>query len=123
MTRIRIPGPRRGRIELRKAREIMRGLVRCPLCERSGGAIREGHEACEKCRADLAPTQLESFRKCLGLSVAEIAAYAGVTTMTIHRALRGEGLGKKAAAAIAKISRIAVEVLEAGEPSPFRRKG
>jgi DNA-binding transcriptional regulator YiaG len=110
------------RSQLRRAREVIRGIISCPLCGRSGGAIRAGHEACEKCRAELAPTKLESFRQILGLSVKDIATHAGVTTMTVHRALRGEPLGMRAARALSRVTRIPVEVLALGEPSPFRKR-
>lgn len=119
MSRIRVPGPRRSAL-LRGARQALRGLVRCPLCQRSGGHMLDGHEVCSKCRAELAPTQFELWRRTLNLTVKEIAQHAGVTPMTIHRTLRGQPCGAVLAAKLSALSSVPAEVLEEGEPSPFR---
>lgn len=100
---------------------LMRGIIACPICGRSGGHLREDHLVCEVCRSELAPTKLMMAREGVGWSVDELAEAAGVTTMTVHRALRGERLGKASAKALSKVTGVPIEVLRAGERSPFYR--
>jgi hypothetical protein len=119
VTRVRVRGG--AGIAERMARRVMRGILRCPLCGRSGGELRDNHVACERCRAELAPTALQRWRAALGMSTADMARFARTTTMTIARALRGEPLGPRTSAKLERLTRIPASHFRAGEPSPFAR--
>lgn len=110
------------RSEARGVGEILRGLLTCALCGRPGGHLLAGSRICTRCRNDYAPTRLAFWRWATGTSVAELSRRTRVTQMTIHRALRGEAMGKRAADAIARVTGIDRDLLMEGQPSPFGRK-
>jgi methylphosphotriester-DNA--protein-cysteine methyltransferase len=98
------------------------GLIECPLCGRSAGAIGKGERACQRCRSELSPTHLQAWREAIGMTVEQLAELVRVTPMTVHRALRGEPMGKRTAQRLGRVTGISAELLRAGEPSPFARR-
>lgn len=104
------------------------GLIRCPLCGRSGGHIGAGESVCTRCRngvgdeLGLAPTRLHVWRVTLGWSVQEMAEAVGVSPETLARALRGDRVGARTASKLEALTGISREQLRLGEPSPFAAK-
>ncbi len=60
------------------------------------------------------PTALQSWRDIMRTPVEELAAAAKVSRDTVQVALRGEPIGKRAAAALSRVTKIPAAVLRAG---------
>ncbi len=92
------------RAELRAAREVGIALGTCVLCARAMSSANVGHglTICAWCRKTF-PIQpeLELVVDVLGLELAAMAT--GVNPRTIRRALAGQRVGPKAAAALAAL--------------------
>lgn len=97
---------------------MLRSLLSCPLCGRSGGHLGRDCLVCSKCRGELAPTPLQAWREALGMTVAEVARLAGVAPSTWHRAAAGRPVGRAAAEAISQLTSVPADVLRAGVPPP-----
>lgn len=87
------------------------GILSCITCGRSGGNLLADRPECTRCRAQMAPTALQSWREATGLSVEDVAAAAGLVPFTVQRALRGEPMGPTAAASLSELTGIPVEEL------------
>ncbi len=102
------------------ARSEIVGIEVCGMCGRSSGHLRAGAMVCAKCRNLDAPTQAHEAFLNIGFSTAEVAELAGVSVITLKRALRGDPVSARSAAKLSAILEVPIAVLRAGEPDPFR---
>lgn len=86
--------------------DVLRGIISCPLCARSGGHMRRGARVCSKCEAQLRPTPLQAWRAATAISVEELARAARVSRDTLQVALRGEPVSARTAARLSKVTKI-----------------
>lgn len=97
-----------------KRGDLLRGLVACPLCGRSGGHIRAGARVCARCEATYRPTALQSWRAATQMPVQELADRARVSRDTVQVALRGEPVSVRTAKRLGRVTKIDPALIRVG---------
>lgn len=98
-----------GRDAARREERMMRELVGCPICGRSGGARAAGKEWCHRCAADLEPTPLQAWSQATGFPLKDLPELTGLVKMTVMRAARGQRVSPEAAAALSRVTGIPLQ--------------